>query len=136
MNMSRLISNENIKLIEKLNSLLEEAGNKWFITIKEVDTSEVVGIILTIPSIFDEDKDKFELPILEKIKTSNLSITQLIDSINYDLMEVLLKIEPDFNKLTRIKKAFTYNYRLDKYNNTEKFNIIINVYEDSIRHNK
>lgn len=134
--MSRLISNENIKLIEKLNSLLEEAGNKWFITIKEVDTSELVGVILTIPSIFDEDKDKFELPILEKIKTSNLSITQLIDTINYDLMEVLLKIEPDFNKLTRIKKVFTYDCRLDKYNNTEKFNIIINVYEDSIRHNK
>ena len=135
--MSKIISKQNIETIVKLNDLLANSECKSRIAIEEIDTVDKCGVIIYIPSIFNENLNPFKVKIIEDIKTSKLSLTKIIDSINYDIAEVLTEIKPDFIKLTRIKKSFDYVPDKETIkDNTITFNIKL-IFNDTFdRHNK
>ena len=133
--MSRIISKHNIETIAKFNDLLANSECKSRIKVEEVDTVDKCGIVIYVPSIFNEDLNPFKVKIIEDIKASKLSLTQIIDSINYDLAEVLNEIKPYFIKLTRIKKSFKYFPDEESVkDNTITFKITLN--ENYYRHDK
>lgn len=136
MKMSKIVYSENIHIIENLNDLLRRAKVKGRIKIKEIDTPEEFGVVVIIPSIFNEDSEPFELRIVENIKESNLSVLTMIAAINNDIEELFETIKPNFIKLVRIKETFEYVpdpfYELD---NTRELNINIKINENYARYN-
>lgn len=136
MKMSKIVYSENIHIIENLNDLLRRSKVKGRIKIKEIDTPEEFGVVVVIPSIFNEDSEPFELRIVENIKESKLSVLTMIATINNDIEELFETIKPDFIKLVRIKETFEYVpdpfYELD---NTRELNINIKVNENYARYN-
>ena len=133
MKMSKIVYSENIHIIENLNDLLRRSKVKGRIKIKEIDTPEEFGVVVIIPSIFNEDSEPFELKIVENIKESKLSVLTMIAAINNDIEELFETIKPDFIKLVRIKETFEYVpdpfYELD---NTRELNINIKINENNI----
>lgn len=136
MKMSKIVYSENIHIIENLNDLLRRSKVKGRIKIKEIDTPEEFGVVVIIPSIFNEDSEPFELKIVENIKESKLSVLTMIAAINNDIEELFETIKPDFIKLVRIKETFEYVpdpfYELD---NTRELNINIKINENYARYN-
>ena len=136
MKMSKIVYSENIHIIENLNDLLRRSKVKGRIKIKEIDTPEEFGVVVIIPSIFNEDSEPFELKIVENIKESKLSVLTMIAAINNDIEELFETIKPDFIKLVRIKETFEYVpdpfYELD---NTRELNINIKINESYARYN-
>ena len=134
--MSKIVYSENIHIIENLNDLLRRSKVKGRIKIKEIDTPEEFGVVVIIPSIFNEDSEPFELKIVENIKESKLSVLTMIAAINNDIEELFETIKPDFIKLVRIKETFEYVpdpfYELD---NTRELNINIKINENYARYN-
>lgn len=136
MKMSKIVYSDNIHIIENLNDLLRRSKVKGRIKIKEIDTPEEFGVVVSIPSIFNEDSEPFELRIVENIKESKLSVLTMIAAINNDIEELFETIKPNFIKLVRIKETFEYVpdpfYELD---NTRELNINIKINENYARYN-
>ena len=136
MKMNRIVYRDNMNTIENLNDLLRRAKVKGRINIEEIDTPEEFGVMVSIPSIFNDESDPFELRIVENIKESSLSVLTMIDAINRDITELFETIKPSFIKLVRVKESFEYVpdpfYDLD---NTRELNIKIKINENYIRYN-
>ena len=64
MKMNRIVHRDNMHTIENLNDLLRRAKVKGRINIEEIDTPEEFGVVVSIPSIFNDESDPFELRII------------------------------------------------------------------------
>lgn len=126
MNNYLIISRENYNLVEFLNSILKESGLEQRIELRIIDTAEKIGVMVSIPSIFNPTVKPFELEIVEEFKTANLPVTKLLESINYDLADLLKTIRPDIIKLSRINSAFDYTESIIRSTNVEQIDISIN----------
>ena len=137
MNSFNFISRSNYDDIDQLNELLKKAGVVKRITIKIVDNIDEFGVIVAIPSIFNPDIEPYEVKILEEYRDSPYTILQLVESINYDVADLLKVIKPDFVRLTRIKQSFDYvpSPFWDE-DNTRILNINIEIHENYDRHKK
>lgn len=120
--MSKIIFKENLELVDKLNNLLKRVNSKQLIMIEDLDTSEIFGVKIVIPSILEDQKNPFELTIAEEISNSGFTKSQIIDIINYDVNDFLTNIIPDFEKIIRIKEAFVVKENA-KYDNTKELSI-------------
>lgn len=120
--MSKIIFKENLELVDKLNNLLKRVNSKQLIMIEDLDTSEIFGVKIIIPSILEDQKNPFELTIAEEISNSGFTKSQIIDIINYDVNDFLTNIIPDFEKIIRIKEAFVVKENA-KYDNTKELSI-------------
>ena len=136
MNLREIISERNWTLINNLNDSMEKVGIKNKIKITLIDSSTKFGISLSIPSIFSEKAESFELEIAEDIKTSNLSFLQIIDSINKDLEELFTLLTPEYNKLIRIREAFKETGTPKDNTNVIKYNITITTNDTKNRHGR
>lgn len=120
--MSKIIFKENLELVDKLNNLLKRVNSKQLIMIEDLDTSEIFGVKIVIPSILEDQKNPFELTIAEEISNSGFTKSQIIDIINYDVNDFLTNIIPDFEKIIRIKEAFVVKENA-RYDNTKELSI-------------
>jgi hypothetical protein len=102
------ITRSNYQLIEEMNGLLKEAGILNRFTLEIVDTNEEIGVIVYVPSLLNPTKNPFPVEIVENFKLGGFSISQLIESINRDIEDLMKTIKPDILKILRIANAFEY----------------------------
>lgn len=102
------ITRSNYQLIEEMNGLLKEAGILNRFTLEIVDTNEKIGVIVYVPSLLNPTKNPFPVEIVENFKLGGFSISQLIESINRDIEDLMKTIKPDILKILRIANAFEY----------------------------
>ena len=102
------ITRSNYQLIEEMNGLLKEAGILNRFTLEIVDTNEEIGVIVYVPSLLNPTKNPFPVEIVENFKLGGFSISQLIESINRDIEDLMKTIKPDILKILRIANAFDY----------------------------
>lgn len=102
------ITRSNYQLIEEMNGLLKEAGILNRFTLEIVDTNEKIGVIVYVPSLLNPTKNPFPVEIVENFKLGGFSISQLIESINRDIEDLMKTIKPDILKILRIANAFDY----------------------------
>lgn len=102
------ITRSNYQLIEEMNGLLKEAGILNRFTLEIVDTNEEIGVIVYVPSLLNPTKNPFPVEIIENFKLGGFSISQLIESINRDIEDLMKTIKPDILKILRIANAFEY----------------------------
>lgn len=121
-----IISRNNYEKIDYLNSLLKDAKIDKKITMKIIDTTEEFGVKISIPSIMHPEWTPYEVDIIERFKEVNLSILQLIDSINNDIEDLFRAITPDFIRLTRIRQAFNYSKHDSDLDNSLIINFNLN----------
>ena len=102
------ITRSNYQLIEEMNGLLKDAGILNRFTLEIVDTNEEIGVIVYVPSLLNPTKKPFPVEIVENFKLGGFSISQLIESINRDIEDLMKTIKPDILKILRIANAFEY----------------------------
>ena len=136
MNLKDLISEHNWSSIKTLNDLLKQAHIDRRVELTILDTPDELGVILSIPSIFNDHGTPFELTISENTKTTSLTTLQIIDTINNDLEELFRLLIPEFTKFIRIKKAFNYAAPIsNKPDNQKIINYKIELYYTHDKHN-
>lgn len=125
----KIVSQSNLDLINKLNSLLIKANVEGEFKLKIIDSETEVGAIIEIPSFFNKDKKPYTMIFKENFKTSDLPYSEIIEMLNQELAEMLIVIKPEILKLIRIKEAFKNDSKPDIKNNEDLivYNIVIHI---------
>ena len=86
-----LITYENYIITQTINTLLKEFGLTHRVILRTLDTDKQLGIIISLPSLIDDSKEPYMLPIRENYKESSLRLSEIFNIINSDAHEALLK---------------------------------------------
>lgn len=102
----QLISDSNLKRIDDINDLLKSNGMSKLLTFKDVVTAETIGVVMAIPSFFDETKDSFIMTFQENFVISSDSCQTMVDNMNQEIEDFLKFLNKEYLKLIRLNDSF------------------------------
>lgn len=102
----QFISDSNLTKINEINDLLKSNGMNKLLTFKEVVTTETIGVIMAIPSFFDETKDSFIMTFQENFIISPDSYQTMVDHMNQEIEDFLKFLNKEYLKLIRLNNNF------------------------------
>ena len=102
----KIIEDNNLQLAAEINRILFDFENARFLKISPIENKDEVGVLLSIPSVLNQEASPYNMKITRRYKECDLAYSEVLASINKDLGELLFVLKQEYLKLVRISKTF------------------------------